>query len=315
MSKAPAMPLFVDAYMADTMHLTEAEDGVYMRLLMCMWRMEGRLPDDDARLSRFVRVSKGKWVKTYRPVMEDFFTIADGFWSQKRLTKEWEHVAEKVEKNRQNGAKGGRPKSLKNNDTGKANGSVSDNPDGNRSETQTESTHTHTQVEKGVANATPKKPPEADPPEPDPEDQGADLLAIPAFLDRTKAPDETLEAVASWNALAADTGLAQVQKLTDARRSKLRARLKDCGGLEGWNAALDKVRSTPGLLGQTGGTWKANFDFMLQESSFVKLMEGNYDGWTEANRRSGEPASVVQAGQRAAETLRNRDRASGGIRY
>ena len=38
MSSAPAMPLFVDAY-ADTMHLTEAEDGVYMRLLMCMWRM------------------------------------------------------------------------------------------------------------------------------------------------------------------------------------------------------------------------------------------------------------------------------------
>jgi len=112
MSKAPSMPFFVDAYLADTMHLSEAEDGIYMRLLMCMWRMEGRLPDDDIRLARFVRVPKQRWCKKYRPVMSEFFHIEGGVWTQKRLIKEWNYVAEKIEKNRLNGRKGGRPKSF-----------------------------------------------------------------------------------------------------------------------------------------------------------------------------------------------------------
>jgi len=111
MSKAPSMPFFVDAYMADTMHLSECEDGIYMRLLMCMWRMEGRLPDDDVRLARFVRIPKLKWCKKYRPVLSEFFDIESGYWTQKRLAKEWQYVAEKINKNRINGRKGGRPKS------------------------------------------------------------------------------------------------------------------------------------------------------------------------------------------------------------
>jgi len=111
MSKAPSMPFFVDAYMADTMHLSECEDGIYMRLLMCMWRMEGRLPDDDVRLARFVRIPKQKWCKKYRPILSEFFDIENGYWTQKRLAKEWQYVAEKINKNRINGNKGGRPKS------------------------------------------------------------------------------------------------------------------------------------------------------------------------------------------------------------
>lgn len=82
-----------------------------------------------------------------------------------------------------------------------------------------------------------------------------------------------------WNKLAAKHGLSKVQKLTAARKSKAIKRLKDCGGLAGWQAALQKVDNIPGLLGKSGGTWKANFDFMLQESSFTKLMEGQYDKW------------------------------------
>jgi len=140
MSKAPSIPLFVDAYMADTMHLSEAEDGVYMRLLMCMWRMGGQLPDDDAKLARFARVSKSQWIKKYRPELEIFFDIKDGLFSQKRLKKEWDYVSQKVERNRTNGGKGGRPKSLENNNTDKPNGYSKQNPPDNPNLTQTEST-------------------------------------------------------------------------------------------------------------------------------------------------------------------------------
>ena len=128
-----------------------------------------------------------------------------------------------------------------------------------------------------------------------------------------RSGNDIVQAVAAWNALAAETGLPTVTKLTDDRRGKLKARLQDCGGLDGWIAALEKIRASPGLLGRTGGSWRANFDFVLRESGFVKIMEGNYDGWVETNRRGGESGSVVEAGRRAVETLRNRD--PGGIRY
>lgn len=130
MTQNPSMPLFVDAYMADTMHLSEAEDGVYMRLLMCMWRMGGTLPNDDDRLARFVRVSKRKWQTKYRPILEAFFTITETVWTQKRLQKEWKYVTENAERSRANGAKGGRPKSLEKNKTQNPTGSFQVNPDG-----------------------------------------------------------------------------------------------------------------------------------------------------------------------------------------
>ena len=90
--------------------------------------------------------------------------------------------------------------------------------------------------------------------------------------------NENLEkkAVDLYNAMASEVGLPQAQKITDTRKSKIRARLKDCGGIDGWKAALTKVESSGFLTGQKTD-WKADLDFILQESSFVKIMEGKYD--------------------------------------
>ena len=48
-------------------------------------------------------------------------------------------------------------------------------------------------------------------------------------------------AVTAWNELASRHGLAQIVRLTPQRKQKLIARLKDCGGISGWIAALEKV--------------------------------------------------------------------------
>lgn len=94
--------------------------------------------------------------------------------------------------------------------------------------------------------------------------------------DKSSLSSESLkEAVKIWNEMAGKCGLAQVQKLTDQRKSKLKARLNSCNGLEGWGLAVEKVSKSGFLLGDTG--WRADFDFMLQEKSFTKLMEGAYD--------------------------------------
>lgn len=85
------------------------------------------------------------------------------------------------------------------------------------------------------------------------------------------------EAVSLYNLMAKENGLSAVQVFNGVRPTKLRARLKDCGGIEGWKAALEKVAGNPWLKGENKDGWRADFDFMLQKKSFTKLMEGAYE--------------------------------------
>jgi uncharacterized protein YdaU (DUF1376 family) len=123
------MPLFCDAYLADTMHLTNEESGCYLKLLMVTWRNNGQpLPDDDIRLARTLSVSMNKW-HHLRPRMVEFFDISDGTWRQKRLEKEWTFCQKAYEENVRKGRLGGRPKSLKENETEKAPALAGGKPD------------------------------------------------------------------------------------------------------------------------------------------------------------------------------------------
>ncbi len=97
-------------------------------------------------------------------------------------------------------------------------------------------------------------------------------------------------AVEAWNVLASEINLPSVQKMTAARKQRLAARLRDCGGLAGWDAALAKIRGSPLCRGEVGA-WRADFDFVLQESSFVKLMEGKYDGAARRTEDAGKHGS------------------------
>lgn len=82
----------------------------------------------------------------------------------------------------------------------------------------------------------------------------------------------------AWNALAAALGLPRAQFLTPERRRKIRTRLAECGGLDGWRDALAKIRGSPWCQGENDRGWRADLDFLLQRKSFTKLMEGSYDG-------------------------------------
>lgn len=79
-----------------------------------------------------------------------------------------------------------------------------------------------------------------------------------------------------YNETADRVQLPRAQVFTDGRKSKLKLRLKEAGGLEGWKIALAKVEASPFLTGKRQD-FKADLDFMLQKSSFVKIMEGRYD--------------------------------------
>lgn len=130
MSQAPSMPMYWDAYLADTTHLTTEEHGAYMLLLAAMWRRDGSVPDDDKDNARILGITVGKWRKIKARLQSTIkgFNVSGDTITQEKLQKTWKNTQEKIATNKANGAKGGRPKSNKSNGLGKANGSVSDNP-------------------------------------------------------------------------------------------------------------------------------------------------------------------------------------------
>ena len=102
-----------------------------------------------------------------------------------------------------------------------------------------------------------------------------------ALFPPSENADECELAFQSWNILAHELGLAKAIKLSDGRRRQMKHRLKEAGGLEGWKAAIYKIRKSAFLMGQNDRGWKADLDFVLRESRFTKLIEGGYDNTNE----------------------------------
>ncbi len=115
MSQAPSMPLFIDAYIADTTHLSTEEHGAYLLLLMAMWRRNGAVPDDDRDLARMVGLSVGRWKKVKDRLLP-FLSVEDGEITQKRLKSEWEFVQKSRKKQSERATKRWQAERSKNND-------------------------------------------------------------------------------------------------------------------------------------------------------------------------------------------------------
>ena len=92
----------------------------------------------------------------------------------------------------------------------------------------------------------------------------------------TVVPKETVMAFDAYNEMAERLGLSKATKLSPQRQSKLRARLRDAGGIAGWGAALARVAASAYCRGEVNG-FKADLGFLLQDESFTRLMEGKYD--------------------------------------
>ncbi|RAI01139.1 hypothetical protein DLJ53_18150 [Acuticoccus sediminis] len=101
MAELPAMPLFTDAYLGDTGHLTTIEHGAYLLLLMTMWRQGGSLTSDDKKLARIARMTPGQWARVRDTIME-FFHDEDGEIRQGRLTDTLNAVRQKSKSQSEN---------------------------------------------------------------------------------------------------------------------------------------------------------------------------------------------------------------------
>jgi uncharacterized protein YdaU (DUF1376 family) len=88
MAEFPALPLWTDAYLGDTKHLTTIQHGAFLLLLIVMWRSkECRVPDDNLFLARVVGLTPAQWARM-RPILEPLNEVQNGWWSNKRLRDE-----------------------------------------------------------------------------------------------------------------------------------------------------------------------------------------------------------------------------------
>ena len=242
MPAPPYIKFYVSDYLADAGHLSVIEHGAYLLLVMSYWQRQRPLPDDDRKLARFARATPEQW-SVLRPVLEEFFVIDQGTWSHRRIDSEIRSYGEK-----RTNAK-------------RAINSRWSNEKRTNNDCDTDVLRSNYQSE----------------PEPD-------ISLSDDKLDSANKPKSenghgnTAEAVSEWNALAGEMGLSQVQRLTKSRKSKLQARLRDCGGLQGFRSALVKIRGSPFCLGDNDRGWKVSFDSLIAEQFFTRLMEGRYDG-------------------------------------
>lgn len=102
MAKYPALPLWTDAYLSDTRHLTTEQHGAYLLLLMEAWRRPScALPGDEDMLARLAGLSPDRWA-AIRDVVMGFWKF-DGRkkeWTQLRLLDEREYVVKKSKSQR-----------------------------------------------------------------------------------------------------------------------------------------------------------------------------------------------------------------------
>lgn len=66
------MPLYPADYWRDTGHLTAAEDGAYLQLLMRAWVRDGSLPTDDDQLRRLSKMDPKEWNASRKTILAFF---------------------------------------------------------------------------------------------------------------------------------------------------------------------------------------------------------------------------------------------------
>jgi uncharacterized protein YdaU (DUF1376 family) len=161
MADLPVMPLATDALLGDTSHLSAAEFGAYMRILIAMWRAGGSLPDDDARLARIAGMGAKQW-RAAAPILRGFLSPCETGLTQKRLLKEWLKVAERSRK----ASSSAQARWLKNIATGDANADANAMRSECYPNRNTEREEDPIAQHSTAARATPPEPPSQPPAEP-----------------------------------------------------------------------------------------------------------------------------------------------------
>lgn len=248
--------------MVDTRHLSFEEQGLYLNLLLMQFD-KGRV---DLQLVRKLwpeLYGKDRSKAMLQGVLEQFFTTDTGpyapaqtyrrFWVNKRMYEVVQEQRQKSEKRTQQTA---RARSAKQQKAKTVTKSVTEAP----AESVTKPV-TKRELEKELElELEPKK----------------DLDYLPRVSEkRSEAARPTIElAVQLWNDKAIETGaLAQVKRITEARRTKWN---RLCGKAGYYNSWCESLHRLP-VVNTATFQWQPTFDWTLNETNITKLSEGNYE--------------------------------------
>lgn len=231
------MPLYIGDYLADTMHLTTAQHGAYLLLLMHAWRSDGYIPEKAEAQAAIVRMGLKDWLKI-RTSVEDYFEIGDGRGLYHQRVIDELAVARAMTEQR---SKAGKASAAK-----------------RERERQRDANENPTPVQQAL-------PPRTIPSQsPSPTPGVTTSLAVEA--------SEAATAFEAYQTHAEQNGWPNPQFMNSTRRYKIDQRLRECGGMDGWKAALGAAVSAEFLKGKQ---W-FDLDWMLVPENFTRLMEGRY---------------------------------------
>jgi uncharacterized protein YdaU (DUF1376 family) len=80
----------VGDYLADTMHLTTFQHGIYLLLIMHYFK-RGELPNEEGALARIAKISVPQWRRQAAPAMA-LFSRQNGHWNHRRIDAERERA-------------------------------------------------------------------------------------------------------------------------------------------------------------------------------------------------------------------------------
>lgn len=69
----------------------------------------------------------------------------------------------------------------------------------------------------------------------------------------------------------------KVRALSDARKKTIKARFNNGYTLEDFQEVFEKAEKSSFLKGKNNRGWSATFDWLLKDSNFAKVLDGNYD--------------------------------------
>lgn len=247
MAEFPAMPLWTDAYLGDTRHLSTFEHGAYLLLLIVAWRSpDGALPDDDRLLARYAGCTRGQWAKI-GPTIRAFFNVENGQLLQSRLIDERKVVKSRRESQIANG----RLSALKRKERHSAKRCKSEHANGNEALTPLPLTLPTSSNELDLSS----------------NDDSASGDAP------TVRPEHVFE---FYKEMAIKIGLPVPRDFSPERRALARARIAQ-HSLDDIVEVFGKCSGSAFLRGDKGRS-PLTIDWLLQKRNFQKVLEGNYDG-------------------------------------
>ena len=235
-------------YARSTRHLTNDEDLAYRRLLDMYYETESPIPLETQWVARRIRMD----VDDVEVLLNDMFIRTEEGWRHPRCDADLEEYHRQAERNRENGKRGGRPKT--------AIKQPIENPVGSQSDATGEPVVTLTNNHKPITT-----------------NHKLDITTkvvcasgdAPALL-----PEHIVE---EWNKTSAKMGKPKVRNLTPERRQNLKARIGQYS-IDDFHEVFSKIERSAFLRGETQG-WPrgATFDWTFKKANFQKILEGNYD--------------------------------------